>query len=128
VHCTVAPRVGDEGNLLLYTQIFDLKARDAFQTLGQNPATGVAAPDATIARSGLVSVKGHPLRPAYVALDAGVPVVGRRIAVLRARDVISGSSSGAAVALWKLDGPLRLRRPADVFTTAGLRRLGCIAS
>jgi hypothetical protein len=128
VHCTVAPRVGDEGNLVLYTQIFDLKAGDVFQALGQNPASGVAAPGATIARSGVVSVKGQPLRPAYVALDAGVPVVGRRIAELRARDVISGSSSGAALALWKVDGPVRLRRPAEVFTTAGLRRLGCTAS
>jgi hypothetical protein len=128
VHCAVAPRVGDEGNLLLYTQIFDLKARSAFQALGQNPASGVAAPGATIARSGLVSVNGRPLRAEYIALDSGVAVVGRRIAELRARDVISGSSSGAAVALWKVDGAVRLRRPADVFTTARLRRLGCTKS
>jgi hypothetical protein len=126
VRCTVAPRVGQVANLSLYTQFFDLKVRDVVQALGTNPASTVAAPTVTIARDGVVREGGKALRPEYAVLDAGVPVVGRRIAELPARGLIDGASRDAALALWKLNGTLRLRHPQDVLTTAGLRRLGCV--
>jgi hypothetical protein len=128
LRCAIAPRAGQVANLLLYTEFFDLKVRDVFQAFGNNPARAVAAPAVTIGSSGIVREHGRPLRPQYAVLDAAVPIVGRRIAGLPSRGLIADASPDAALALWRVDGVLRLRRPQDVLTTAGLRRLGCVRS
>jgi len=108
-----------------YTEIFNLKVGAVLQALGTNPVSTVSSPSATVGQDGIVTVDGKALRPGYVVLDSRLPIVGERLALLRARDVIAPPRQNAALALWRTAGVLRLRRPAQIRTTSGLRDLGC---
>jgi hypothetical protein len=110
----------------LYTEFFNLKVGNVLQTLGTNPAAATDSPAFAVGRGGIVTTGGRVLRPDYVVLDSRVPVVGVRLALLRARDVIAAPPvEDAALALWRTRGVLRLRAPAQIRTASGLRRLGC---
>jgi hypothetical protein len=125
VPCSVSPRMGEVAIMDLYTEFFNLKVGNVLQALGTNPAAAVQSPSFTVGRGGIVTAGGRALRPSYVILDSRIPVVGDRLRLLQARDVISPPAESAALALWRTRGTLRLRRPAQVQTGSGLRGLGC---
>jgi hypothetical protein len=123
--CPVSPRVGEVAAMSVYTEMFNLKIGPVLQALSGNPVAGVASPSVTIGSDGVVRSRGGPLRPGYVVLDSRIPLVGRRLAELRADQVISPPLQSAGLTLWRIPGTLRLRRPVQIVTTEGLRRLGC---
>jgi hypothetical protein len=125
VPCSVSPRMGEVATMDLYTEFFNLKVGDVLQALGTNPAAAVQSPSVTVGRNGIVSEGGSVLRPRYVVLDSRVPIVGVRLALLRARGVIAPPMENAALTLWRARGELRLRTPEQIRTMSGLRRLGC---
>jgi hypothetical protein len=125
VACEVSPRMGEVAAMAVYTEIFNRRVGTVLQALGTNPVSTVRSPSVTVGPGGVVTAKGKVLRPGYVVLDSRIPIVGVRLALLRARDVIVPPVGNAALALWRTRGVLRLRRPAQIQTTSGLRDLGC---
>jgi hypothetical protein len=125
VACGLSPPMGEVAAMDVYTEIFNLKVGNVLQALGTNPVSTVRSPSVTVGSGGIVTAGGKALRTGYVVLDARVPVVGVRLALLRAREVIAPPVENAALALWRTKGILRLRRPAQIQTTSGLRNLGC---
>ena len=107
----------------LYTEYFNARVDQVGHLLDDNAARGVVSETFGLRSDGVVTSGGRPLRPEYVVTDARIAIAGTRRAVLAAGAV--GSEVGAApgaLALWRVQGALRLLRPAQVLHPG---RLAC---
>ena len=97
------------GKVALYTEFFNSRITRTGHLFGDNAARGIASADLAVQPDGTVTMGGTPLRPGFVVTDARVRVDGSRVALLRASDVGIEGAGGAALALWRVDPPVRLK-------------------
>ncbi len=118
-HCPAGTPRSLLGKLVLYTEYFNSRIGPVGHLLADNEARGLATDAFGIRRDGVVTHAGRPLPSEYVVTDARVGIAGARLAVLRARAVgIAGAREGSALALWRVEPPLRLVRPAQALSPA----------
>ena len=98
----------------LYTEYFNARVDHVGHLLADNAARGVASTPYALGPKGAVTSAGRPLSPGYVVTDARLALAGTRLATLSANAVMPGAPAGAGLALWRVSGPLRLTRPAQV--------------
>ncbi len=116
-HCSPATPRSMLDKVTLYTEFFNSRIGPVGHLLADNPARGLATEPFGIRRDGVVTQAGKPLSPGYVVTDARVAIVGSRVAVLRARDVgIADARKGSALALWRVQPPLRLVRKGQALS------------
>ena len=102
----------------VYTEYFNSRIGPVGHVLADNAARGLASEAFAVLPGGIVTGAGSPLRPGYVVTDARVEVAGSRVAVLRSRAVgITEARAGSALALWRVDPPLRLVKPAQAVSS-----------
>ncbi len=100
--------------LTVYTEYFNSRIGRVGHLLADNSSRGLATDELGVQPDGVVTSAGRPLRPDYVVTDARVEIDGSRLALLRARDVGIDAREGSALALWRVEPPLTLVRPAQV--------------
>ena len=104
----------------LFTEYFNRRVDLVGHLLDEDAARGVSSEKFGLRADGVVTDGGRPLRPAYVVTDARLAILGTRVATLPARLVAPEPGAGSGgLALWRVQGVLRLHRPAQ------LRRPGC---
>jgi hypothetical protein len=92
----------------VYTEYFN-SAVDRFGHLrGDDAARGLGTEEFGLRPEGTVTSGGRPVRSQYVVANARLAIAGALKAILPARSVVPGTPAGA-LALWKVDGPVRLR-------------------
>jgi hypothetical protein len=110
--------------MALYTEYFNSQVDRVGHLLDDNAARGLTSETFGLRADGVVTSDGQPLRPEYAVTDARIEVAGLREAHLAARDVSPGPDAGTGgLTLWRLRGPLRLLRPAQVRRPSA--RLAC---
>ena len=114
---------GDRESLLdkvaVYTEYFNSRIGPVGHLVADNPARGLASDAFDVAPEGIITNAGRPLRPGYVVTDARAEIAGSRVKLLHARDVgIGDARKDSALALWRVDPPLRLIQPEQALSTA----------
>jgi hypothetical protein len=123
--CPTTPLTSELAQMAVWSEFFSLRVNQAGHLLGDNPARGLDTTRLSLTRSGIVDGADGALQPRYVVTDARVPIVGSRVALLRAGDVFPHPAAAGALALWHVDPPLRLRRPSQVTDRVERERLAC---
>jgi hypothetical protein len=107
----------------LYTEYFNSRIDLVGHLLGDNSARGLASVQFSLRQDGLVTANGSALRSEYAVTDGRLQVVGARVASLAAQAVTAGPETGN-LTLWRLHGPLRIVRPAEVLHPTVTLRCG----
>ncbi|MBX5474185.1 MAG: glycosyltransferase family 39 protein [Thermoleophilia bacterium] len=123
--CPAPPLTGELAKMEVYTEFFNRRIEPPVHLLADNPARGLGTATVAMTRAGVVVEDGEALRPGFVVADSRIPILGTRVASLSARAVLDGDPEAGALTLWRVDPPLRLRRPAQVASARERRSLGC---
>ena len=98
------------GAMFVNTEYFNTTV-DRFGHLnGDDPDRGLGTEPFGLRADRVVTSRGQPLQSEFVVTSVRVSLVGSRRAVLPARSVMP-HPSGGALALWRVDGPVRLLKP-----------------
>ncbi len=98
--------------MALYTELFNSQIEQVGHLIADNETRGLASDFFSIGEECVVTSEGIRLRSQYVVTQADVGVVGTPIARLSTSDVSNANiSKEAALALWRVEPPLRLCAP-----------------
>ena len=124
--CPAAAPSSPLPKMAVYTEFFNSRVDRVGEVGGDNPARGLLSDALEVRPDGVIAKNGAPLRPRFVIADARLEFAGRRVAALRASDLMpAAGDAGYALALWRVTPPLRLAKPAQVLDPTQLRRLAC---
>jgi hypothetical protein len=106
--------------MFVYTEYFNSRVRRFGHVYGDDAARGLATERFAIRGDGTVTSSGRGLRSRYVVTDARLEIVGRPAGSLPARRVVPSDHGvpRGRLTLWKVDGVVRLRRPAQALQVA----------
>ena len=105
--CSAVEQEGLE-RMSLNTEFFNSRIDRLGHVRAENSARGLPTEPLVVRSDGVITSKGVPVVTPFVVTDRRLELVGTRVAELRGREVGESAVPDAGLALWRVDGRVRL--------------------
>lgn len=103
-----ATAAAEQQDATIWTEFFNNHVRRIYHLYEANPRDGLASPELTVGKGGVVLSGDRPFAPDYAVIDSRQRIVGEVVARFDLASLRSPFLEGASLTLWKVEAPLRI--------------------